>query len=57
MTGEIILPAGTEMVMPGDNLTISVELISPVAMCEGLRFARRDGGCPVGAGQITSIEK
>merc|ERR1711916_390655 len=44
VTGEIILPSGTEMVMPGDNLTISVELISPVAMSEGLRFAIREGG-------------
>ena len=57
VTGEIILPSGTEMVMPGDNLTISVELISPVAMSEGLRFAIREGGRTVGAGQITSIEK
>ena len=57
VTGEIILPTGTEMVMPGDNLTISVELISPVAMSEGLRFAIREGGRTVGAGQITSIEK
>ena len=57
VTGEIILPQGTEMVMPGDNLTISVELISPVAMSEGLRFAIREGGRTVGAGQITSIEK
>ena len=57
VTGEIILPEGTEMVMPGDNLTISVELISPVAMSEGLRFAIREGGRTVGAGQITSIEK
>ena len=57
VTGEIILPSGTEMVMPGDNLTISVELISSVAMSEGLRFAIREGGRTVGAGQITSIEK
>ncbi len=57
VTGEIILPDGTEMVMPGDNLTITVELISPVAMSEGLRFAIREGGRTVGAGQITSIEK
>ena len=55
VTGEIILPAGTEMVMPGDNLTITVELISPVAMSEGLRFAIREGGRTVGAGQITKI--
>ena len=54
---KLYLPAGTEMVMPGDNLTISVELISPVAMSEGLRFAIREGGRTVGAGQITSIEK
>jgi elongation factor Tu len=57
VTGEIILPDGTEMVMPGDNLTITVELISPVAMSEGLRFAIREGGRTVGAGQITSIDK
>ncbi|MAX05129.1 MAG: elongation factor Tu [Flavobacteriales bacterium] len=55
VTGEIFLPAGTEMVMPGDNLTISVELISPVAMSEGLRFAVREGGRTVGAGQITKL--
>ena len=55
VTGEIILPEGTEMVMPGDNLTITVELINAVAMTEGLRFAIREGGRTVGAGQITSI--
>ena len=55
VTGEIFLPDGTEMVMPGDNLTISVELINSVAMSEGLRFAIREGGRTVGAGQITSI--
>ena len=55
VTGEIILPSGTEMVMPGDNLTITVELISPVAMSEGLRFAIREGGRTVGAGQITKL--
>jgi len=55
VTGEIFLPSGTEMVMPGDNLTITVELISPVAMSEGLRFAIREGGRTVGAGQITKI--
>ena len=55
VTGEIILPDGTEMVMPGDNLTITVELINAVAMSEGLRFAIREGGRTVGAGQITSI--
>jgi elongation factor Tu len=55
VTGEIFLPDGTEMVMPGDNLTITVELINGVAMSEGLRFAIREGGRTVGAGQITSI--
>ena len=55
VTGEIFLPEGTEMVMPGDNLTINVELINGVAMSEGLRFAIREGGRTVGAGQITSI--
>jgi elongation factor Tu len=55
VTGEIFLPSGTEMVMPGDNLTITVELISTVAMSEGLRFAIREGGRTVGAGQITKI--
>ena len=55
VTGEIFLPAGTEMVMPGDNLTITVELISTVAMSEGLRFAVREGGRTVGAGQITKL--
>jgi elongation factor Tu len=57
VTGEIFLPDGTEMVMPGDNLTITVELINAVAMSEGLRFAIREGGRTVGAGQITSITK
>tara|TARA_B110000879_G_scaffold166732_1_gene215492 strand:+ start:306 stop:1493 length:1188 start_codon:yes stop_codon:yes gene_type:complete len=55
VTGEIFLPDGTEMVMPGDNLTITVELINGVAMSDGLRFAIREGGRTVGAGQITSI--
>jgi len=55
VTGEITLPEGTEMVMPGDNLTISVELITPVACDLGLRFAIREGGRTVGAGQITEI--
>lgn len=55
VTGVIQLPDGTEMVMPGDNLTITVELINGVAMSEGLRFAIREGGRTVGAGQITSI--
>ena len=55
VTGEIFLPSGTEMVMPGDNLTITVELIAGVAMNEGLRFAIREGGRTVGAGQITKL--
>ena len=55
VTGEIFLPAGTEMVMPGDNLTITVELIQPIAMSKGLRFAIREGGRTVGAGQVTEI--
>jgi elongation factor Tu len=55
VTGEISLPAGVEMVMPGDNLTIEVDLISPVALNKGLRFAIREGGRTVGAGQITEI--
>jgi elongation factor Tu len=55
VTGEIFLPTGTDMVMPGDNLTITVELIAGVAMNEGLRFAIREGGRTVGAGQITKL--
>ena len=55
VTGEINLPDGVEMVMPGDNLTIDVNLISPVASSVGLRFAIREGGRTVGAGQITEI--
>jgi len=55
ITGEITLPQGVEMVMPGDNVTINVELIYPVAMSEGLRFAIREGGRTVGAGQVTKI--
>jgi elongation factor Tu len=55
VTGEITLPEGTEMVMPGDNLTITVKLIYPVACSVGLRFAIREGGRTVGAGQITEI--
>ncbi|MEZ7925248.1 MAG: elongation factor Tu [Flavobacteriales bacterium] len=55
VTGEIILPEGTEMVMPGDNLTITVNLISTVALNKGLRFAIREGGRTVGAGQVTDI--
>ena len=55
VTGEITLPEGTDMVMPGDNVTITVELIYPVACNVGLRFAIREGGRTVGAGQITEI--
>ena len=55
VTGEIHLPAGVEMVMPGDNLTITVELIANVAVNQGLRFAMREGGRTVGAGQVTEI--
>ncbi|KGL52816.1 MULTISPECIES: elongation factor Tu [Porphyromonas] len=55
VTGEITLPEGTEMVMPGDNVTITVELIYPVACSVGLRFAIREGGRTVGAGQITEL--
>ena len=55
VTGIITLPAGVEMVMPGDNLTITVELINSIAMEKGLRFAIREGGRTVGAGQVTEI--
>ena len=55
VTGEITLPEGTEMVMPGDNVTITVDLIYPVALNVGLRFAIREGGRTVGAGQVTEI--
>ncbi len=55
VTGEISLPEGTEMVMPGDNVTITVQLIYPVALNQGLRFAIREGGRTVGAGQVTEI--
>jgi len=57
VTGEITLPAGVEMVMPGDNVTLSVKLIYPIAMEKGLRFAIREGGRTVGAGQVTEILK
>ena len=55
VTGEVTLPDGTEMVMPGDNVSISVELISPIAMEEGVKFAIREGGRTVGAGQVTKV--
>ena len=55
VTGEITLPEGVEMVMPGDHVEITVELINPVACDQGLRFAIREGGRTVGSGQITEI--
>jgi len=55
VTGNVKLPEGTEMVMPGDNVTMTVELIYPVALNVGLRFAIREGGRTVGAGQVTEI--
>ena len=57
VTGVITLPEGTEMVMPGDNVTVKVELIAPIAMDEGLRFAIREGGRTVGAGVVAKVEK
>jgi elongation factor Tu len=57
VTGTITLPEGTEMCMPGDNTTMTVELIAPIAMDEGLRFAIREGGRTVGAGRVTKILK
>ena len=57
VTGECTLPAGTEMVMPGDNVSITVKLIQPIAMEKGLKFAIREGGRTVGAGQVTEIVK
>jgi elongation factor Tu len=55
VTGSIQLPGGTEMVMPGDNTEMEVELIQPIAMDEGLRFAIREGGRTVGAGRVVKI--
>jgi elongation factor Tu len=57
VTGECSLPEGTEMVMPGDNVSITVKLIQPIAMEKGLKFAIREGGRTVGAGQVTEIVK
>jgi elongation factor Tu len=57
VTGEVTLPTGTEMVMPGDNTSLSVVLIQPIAMEKGLKFAIREGGRTVGAGQVTEIVK
>jgi len=55
VTGQVVLPEGTEMVMPGDNITMEIQLIAPIAMDEGLRFAIREGGRTVGAGVVASI--
>jgi elongation factor Tu len=57
VTGEVTLPEGTEMVMPGDNVSLTVKLIAPIAMEKGLKFAIREGGRTVGAGQVTEIIK
>jgi elongation factor Tu len=57
VTGSVRLPGGTEMVMPGDNTEMTVELIAPIAMDEGLRFAIREGGRTVGAGRVIKILK
>ncbi|MBA44752.1 MAG: elongation factor Tu, partial [Magnetococcales bacterium] len=57
VTGNVTLPAGTEMVMPGDNVEMNVELIAPIAMDKGLRFAIREGGRTVGAGVVAEITK
>ncbi|HGG9305275.1 EF-Tu C-terminal domain-related protein, partial [Neisseria meningitidis] len=55
VTGAVTLEEGVEMVMPGENVTITVELIAPIAMEEGLRFAIREGGRTVGAGVVSSV--
>jgi elongation factor Tu len=55
VTGDVNLPEGVEMVMPGDNVSLEVNLINPIAMEKGLRFAIREGGRTVGAGQVTEI--
>jgi elongation factor Tu len=57
VTGVVKLPEGTEMVMPGDNITVEITLITPIAMEEGLKFAIREGGKTVGAGVVTKILK
>jgi elongation factor Tu len=56
VTGSVVLPEGTEMVMPGDNVLMDVELIAPIAMEEGQRFAIREGGRTVGAGVVAKIK-
>ena len=55
VTGSVVLPDGTEMVMPGDNISMDVNLIAPIAMDEGLRFAIREGGRTVGAGVVAKV--
>jgi elongation factor Tu len=57
VTGEVVLPEGTEMVMPGDNVQLGVKLIAPIAMEQGLRFSIREGGRTVGSGVVASISK
>ncbi|MGZ4113279.1 MAG: EF-Tu C-terminal domain-related protein, partial [Tumebacillaceae bacterium] len=57
VTGVVSLPEGTEMVMPGDNITVTIELINPIALEDGTRFAIREGGRTVGAGVVASIQK
>ena len=57
MTGAVKLPEGQEMVMPGDNTNMEIELIQPIAMDQGLRFAIREGGRTVGAGVVTEVIK
>ena len=57
VTGEVVLPEGTEMVMPGDNVSLTIKLIAPIAMVEGLRFAIREGGRTVGSGVVSKITK
>ncbi|MBQ9061063.1 MAG: elongation factor Tu, partial [Firmicutes bacterium] len=55
VTGDLTLPEGTEMCMPGDNITMQIKLITPIAIEEGLRFAIREGGRTVGSGVVTEI--
>lgn len=57
VTGDVVLPEGTEMVMPGDTVNLGVKLVAPVAVEEGMRFAIREGGKTVGAGVVTKILK
>ena len=57
VTGEVVLPEGTEMVMPGDNVKLGVKLIAPIAMEQGLRFSIREGGRTVGSGVVSAITK